>query len=370
MDAVKDFYQPAPSVLKTDLKFSRHNLAVSNTPSLKLVQPQKQVSYLKAKINGKGKLFILGSAEAYALTTALLVFKNDDLRLVPARLHFGPSRIFDNQAACFQGLQIPEITAFFQEVDNPAQQLLLADLLREGQLSGVQTAVYYLFDQLPTNALINVSHCEDDTTPLGRIAKVDRPNLEGVDLEAVTHMVVSDSIASGVTHFYALKYFVNKLPNLKKVLIVSPHLTRYGSLNLCRYLDSLGVKLSLLGYGALLTSRKPDLYFSPTPVNQPEQFVDPRQAELMKMIYPDTAAKLGVVGNWTAMFLSPVEAQKWFKDELEELGGDLSKIKKRKIGLDELEKLGFDLEQLVPGSTWMEAVNHNKQEVLKKLLAK
>jgi hypothetical protein len=214
--------------------------------------------------------------------------------------------------------------------------------------------------------LVNVSHQEDDSTPLGRIAVVDEPNLEGVSADDVTHMVMSDSIASGVTQFYALKYFVEKLPNLEKVLIVSPHLTKYGSLNLCRYLDSLGIDLTLLGYGAWLDSRKPDLYFSPTPVNNQEYFVDSKHAQLMTAIYGDFASKLGVAGNWTAMFLSPVEGKKWLKQELQEIGGSMSDI--NQVSLAKIKEIGFKLKELVPASTWVQASFNNQLKMLEDVL--
>ncbi len=367
MDTVKDFYQPAKSVLQQELNFSRHQLASLPHPNLKLIQNEYDYSpprpnYLRAQINQQSQLFILGSSEANALTTALFKLEPgfSELRagltqLIPARLHIGPARSLDNKVACFQGLQIPQIKSFFTEIEDPQQQLLLANLLREGQKAQVQEAVYYLFKQLPTNALINVSHQEDDSTPLGRIAVMDQPNLEGVNLDAVTHLVLSDSVASGVTHFYALKYFANKMPRLKRVLIVSPHLTKYGSLNLCRYADRLGLELLLLGYGALLSSRKPDLYFSPTPVNTPQYFVDPNQAELMELIYGDLAADLGVAGNWTAMFLSPVEGLKWFKQELAELGSTMADLR---LDLDakQVEEIGVEVRQLLPVSSLMETL--------------
>lgn len=395
MDLVTQFFQPAANVLQTPLSFSKYTLLVKPHPSLALIKdildlPQ-EVSYLQTQINHKGRIVILGSAEASALTSALARFDLgrfgsglslaeslkevgsslgeeqlwSKLEIVPARMHVGPPRSLDNRVACYQGLQLPPVEEFFREIEDAQSQLLIADLLREGQKSDVQEAVYYLFNYLPTKALISVSHQEDDSTPLGRIAKLNTPNLEGVVPEEVTHLVLSDPLASGVTHFYALKYFVQKLPNLKKVLIVSPHLTKYGSLNLCRYLDQLDLDLTLLGYGALLNSRPPDYYFSPTPVDQPEMFVDSRRASLMKQIYSDLAKDLGVAGNWTAMFLSPSEAEKWFKREWEELGGDWSKLQARLADQSEMRDLlrqsELKLEDLIPASSWLELINSASQ---------
>lgn len=362
MDSVKEFYQPATSVLSTDYRFSSHQLSSQTHPCLSSFFTRQKIEYLTTKINGQGRVVLLGSPEAYALTTGLLQVDEKQLELLPARLHFGPARSLDNRVACFQAFQIPEIKSFFAEAEASEQQLLLTDLLREGQKTQAQEAVHYLFNQQPTNALVNVSHQQDESTPLGRIAVVDEPNLEGVALDKVTHMVLSDSIASGVTQFYALKYFADKLPNLEKVLIVSPHLTKYGSLNLCRYLGSLGIDLILLGYGAWLDSREPDLYFSPTPVNNEKYFVDSKQAQLMLAIYGDLASKLGVAGNWTAMFLSPSEGKKWLKEELEEIGGSMQDIKQ--LSLDEIKEIGFKLKELVPASTWIQASYNDKLDLL------
>jgi len=110
------------------------------------------------------------------------------------------------------------------------------------------------------------------------------------------------------------------------------------------------------------------MYFSPTPVNEPEKFADPRQAEIMKMVYGQTAEKLCVAGNWSAMFLSPRLGVEWFVKELNELGRKLDDITNWLPSAPELTAAGFSLWDFVPVSTLLKAQNSGELEDLKKQL--
>ncbi len=342
---------------------------IKNHPYLAVIQKNKTISYLLGKLNHTTQLFILGSAEANAITTALLDWHNKKLKLIPARLHTGPKRSLDNTIACFQAMQIKELQPFFKTIKNLDENLLLIDLLREGQKTQVQEAICYLFDAQPSNVLMSIHHIDDKSTPLARKAKIEHINFEGVNFSKIKKIIISDSVASGVTQFYALEYLKNKLPQLKEVLILSPHLTKLGTIALTNYCKHVGLKLNLIGYTALLNSNPPDFYFSPTPIDQPKKFVQPAQAELMSLIYGKKVAQhLGVAGNWSAMFLAPKEGLKWLEIELKKLNSSIKKIKKQKISLAKIASLKIKITDLLPTSTYLKAINLGELELLKKVV--
>jgi hypothetical protein len=87
MDTVKDFYQPATSVLSTQTDFSLQQQSVQPHPYLASFFDERQIQFLTAKINGRGQIVLLGSPEAYALTTGLIHLDDQlQLKLLPARL--------------------------------------------------------------------------------------------------------------------------------------------------------------------------------------------------------------------------------------------------------------------------------------------
>jgi len=366
---LRDFYNLAEKSHTRDLDFSTHQLKVKTSPvGVSFFGPTTLVKYKKAEVNKYAKVLLLGSAEAHAVTTGLLKLEKDQLKLVPARLHTGPARAVDVAAGGFQAMQIPEIKAEFKKLKDLETELLLIDLLREGQLTETQTAINYIYKQQPVRVLQRLYHVDDKTTKLGRKIKFFKPNFEGVDFKAVKVLVLSDPIAGGVSHLYALDYWRKRLPNLKTVIILAFHLARFGCFGLAEHARETKLKLILIGFGALLNSNPPDMYFSPTPLNNENDFVDERQAELMKQIYGQAAEKLCVAGNWTAMFLAPNEGLKWFKEELKEKGLSLKEVKVQLPKVNELKKMGFRLKELVPLSSFIEAVNQGKLKKLQSLL--
>jgi len=366
---LRTFYDLADKNHKRDLVFFSKKLKCQTTPlAVPFLGPITLVNYKQVEINKYARLLLLGSAEANAVTTGLLKLEKDKLMLLPARLHTGSARAVDVAAGGFQAMQIPEVKAEFNKLKDLGRELLLIDLLREGQLTETQAVINYVYNKKPVRVLQRLYHVDDKTTKLGRKIKFFKPNFEGIDFKAVKMLVLSDPIAGGVSHLYALDYWRKKLPNLESVVILAFHLARFGGLGLAEYARETKLKMMLVGFGALLNSNPPEMYFSPTPVNKKSDFVDERQAELMKQIYGKTAEKLCVAGNWTAMFLAPNEGLKWFEKELGEKGLSLEKIKTQLPEVNQLKQMGFKLKELVPLSSFIEAVNKDKLKKLESFL--
>jgi hypothetical protein len=313
---------------------------------------------------------LLGSPDAFAITTGLLAWQKSGLRFLPARFHTGPKRSLDAAAATFQALQLAAVKQVINRIGSLENRLVLVDLLREGQKAQTPEALYYLTGNQPTNVLVSIHHVPDPQTTLGRRAEVAPPNLEGVNPQKVTTLLLCDPTASGVNQFYTLEYFRSRLPKLNQVIIVAPHLSQYASLALARYLAKVRLPGLMVGFGALLDSLPPLMYFSPTPVNDPERFVDRRHLELIQFLYGPAAARLCVAGNWTSMFLAPQVGLEWFERELKENHLSLAQIKKRCPSLSQLKRLGFSLPELTPASTYLDAVNANQLPQLKQALSR
>lgn len=356
--------QPPPH-----LTFTAHRFTALTHPTLRpIVGKVQSLRFTRTLLAPAIDLYLLDSAEAAAVTTGLLAWQKRRLRFLPARFHTGPARSLDTAVATYQAFQIPALKRLIQGLDSPETQLILVDLLREGQKTQTAEAVFYLFGYQPPNLLFSIHHVPDTTTSLGRRAKLSPPNLEGVDPQTVTTAVVADPVAGGVNQFTSLAFLRQTFPQLSRVIIIAPHLTRYGALALSRFLDGEGLAATFVGFGALLDSNPPDMYFSPTPVNDPERFVDLRHKELMQLLYGPAAARLCVAGNWTAMFLAPRVGLEWFERELKENHLSIAQIKKRCPSLSQLKQLGFSLPELTPASTYLNAVNANQLSLLQRAL--
>lgn len=368
---VKDYYKLGNSNQDNSLTFSSHKKLVKNTPTVSSFLGRKtSVRYLKSAINKHATVFLSGSPEAYSLTTGLVKLgSRNNLRFVPARLHFGIPRSIDNAVACFHCLQFPDVKAKLDGLDNIDKQLLLVDLLREGQKTDTPGAIYYLYGKTPVNIMFKITHAQDDSTSLDRTAVLQEPNLEGVSTNDVTTIIMSDTAASGVTYFMALEYWRKKLPNLKSIIGIAFHLSKYAALKLSSYAKELGIDLILVGYGALLDSIPPEMYLCPTPVTTPKYFVDPSHADLMKYVYKDAASKICVAGNWSAMFLSASEGLRWFEDELNNLGISLDGVTRNLPTNAQLQKMGFSLKDVTPASSYLDALNRDRLEELKGLVS-
>lgn len=367
---IEEFYKLASEPIRFPLEFSRFDLKVKTHPfQVPFIGEETQVKYICSSLNNHSSIAILGSPEANALTTAILEWNKKMLTLLPARMHVGPLRSLDASIACFHAMQIPEFHSILANLASPNEELVLVDLLREGQKTQTPEAVYYLHNFLPANVLLSINHVPDKTTPLGRKACLVPPNMEGINKTKVTTLLLSDSVASGTNQFFAFEYFFEQFPNLQQVIVLSAHLTEYGARALGKYLTGRGVKSLLVGFGALLESNPPEMYFSPTPVNKPEKFADERQSEIMKTIYGQCAEKLCVAGNWSAMFLSPRLGVSWFEKELRELGKGSDEILNWLPSTMELKSAGFSLMDFIPISTLIRAQNAGELELLKKELS-
>jgi len=366
---LKTFYRLSKKPLSQPLRLTSSQLIVKPHPCVRsFLDKVIPISFISAQINPYAQVFILGSAEANALTSGLLAWQKGRLKFLPARLHAGPNRSLDTAVACFQAFQLPAVVKMLKSLSSFEKQLALVDLLREGQKTQVPETIYYLYQKLPANLLLSIHHIPDKTTPLGRKANFALPNFEGINLKTTTTLILSDPIAGGVNQFYAINYFLKKLPKLKQLIIIAPHLPQYSAVALARFLEKVKLKTIFLGYGALLNSKPPDMYFSPTPVNQPEKFANPKHAKILKFFYGEAAASLCVGGNWTAMFLAPRVGLEWFEKELREINFSLSKIKNKKLGLAQLKNMGFSLKELVPASSYLDAVNADQLSQLKEKL--
>ena len=366
---LKTFYKLAIKPLAKPLSFSHQYTSIKNHPLVKnFLGPNQKVRFITTHVNSHVQILILGSPETHALTTGFLDWQNSRLQFSPARLHTGPRRSFDAAIACLQGLQLPPVANILNRLDKMESQLLLVDLLREGQKTQIQEAIYHLYRQQPANIILSIYHIPDNTTPLTRRSKLAPPNLEGVNPETNNTLILSDLIAGGVHQFYSLQFLFKKLPKIKQIIFVSPFLSQYGALALARFLKNKKVKALFIGYGALLNSNPPEMYFSPTPVNEPQRFANPQHVKLMDHIYGKTATTLGVGGDWTAMFLAPELGLDCFKKELAQQKLTIKAIKKRLPSLKRVNELGFSFKELTPASTYFEAIKVSQLPQLQKAL--
>lgn len=364
------FYRLAQKPLTSPLRFRPlRSATVKAHPFLAAAgQVTQKVTYKTAQLAPATQLVLLGSPEAFAITTGLLAWQKQALRFLPARLHTGPKRGLDAAAAAFQALQLEPVKQAIDRIESLDDRLVLVDLLREGQKAQTPEALYYLTGSQPPNVLVSIHHVPDTQTPLGRRAEVAPPNLEGVDTQKVTTLLLSDPTASGVNQFSTLEYFRGRLPKLNQVIILAPHLSQYAGLALARYLEKVRLPGLMIGFGALLDSLPPLMYFSPTPVHDVERFVDPRHQKLIQLLYGPAASRLCIAGNWTAMFLAPQVGLEWFERELKENHLTLAQVKKRCPSLSQLKRLGFTPEELTPVSTYLDAVNAGQLPQLRQAL--
>ncbi len=306
---------------------------------------QKYRSYLlEIKFHDYSSAFFFGSPESYALTTGFL--KGDSL--FPARLHMGTRRSFDTKLAAYQALQLKALREVYDKVAE--DELVVVDFLREGPQTCLQENLFLHKNFDFVNVVLAVSHRKDDKNILGRGARIVEANFEGVDFDKVKVLFLSDSIAGGITMFYSLEYLLEKFPNLEQVVIFSVHLARVGLCVLAEYFRLKKIKSIFVGYGALLKSNPPQMYYSPLPVQEPKFFADKRHQALSELLYQDLAGRICVAGNWTAMFLSPPAALQELESELAEYGKDPAAVSGRKIDDKTLSRLGFAREDLLPAS--------------------
>ncbi len=306
---------------------------------------QKYKSYLlEMKFHKYSSAFFFGSPESYALTTGFL--RGDFL--FPARLHMGARRSLDARLAAYQALQLKALKKMYDEVEK--NELLIVDFLREGPQTCLQENLF-LHKRLDfVNVVLSVSHNKDNRNILGRGARIAEVNFEGVDFDKVKVLFLSDSIAGGITMFYSLEYLLERFPNLEQVVIFSIHLARVGLCVLSEYFRLRKIKGIFVGFGALLESNPPQMYYSPLPVYEPEFFADARHKALSEFLYQDLAGRICVAGNWTAMFLSPPAALQELESELSEHGKDSYAICSREIDNKILSRFGFEREDLMPAS--------------------
>ena len=329
------------------VKTIRKTYTAKKHPFINNKYPKRlKVPYIAINPNDKTKIILLGSPEAYAVTTGFIE-KN---KIVPARLHIGPKRSLDNAVATYQSLQIPGIKKILSS--ETEESLLVVDILREGIKTQAQDNLYMLYKKVFTTVILSMSHKKDNKNPLKRSVYLGQAKFEGVNKKRVKTVVISDSIAGGVTMFYALEFLKKELPNLKKVIIISPHLAITGAFILAEYFKKANILGILVGFGALLKSNPPEMYYSPLPVDKPKYFADTRHINLAKYLYKDLAGKICVAGNWTAMFLAPQAAYKEIQEELKTKNWK-NKIKKRKITNKILKTMGFKPSNLKPASQYV-----------------
>lgn len=365
---LKKFFELSKKPLARPLVFSRKQMETKNHPMIKMWTGEKRIlGYIEARLAGKIKILVFTSPEAEAITTGLVGWENGALRYIPARWHTGAKRSIDALVAGHQAVQMPAVKEVLAGLNNPNEELIIVDLLREGQKTCLSEGFYFNYGITPTNVLLSISHVPDTSTPLGRRAKVNKPNLEGVNPKKVKILVLSDAVASGTNQFFAINFFQKIFPNLEKVVVVAAHLTQYGAEALGKFLINTKMTGVIIGFSALLKSNPPQMYFSPTPVNDPDKFADPAQAGVMKMIYGVAAEKLCVAGNWSAMFLSPQVGMEWLEKELKEQGLTIDEIKSKIPSIEKIKKELGGLEKIIPASTYLEAANDNLLDKLKNI---
>lgn len=356
------YYTLAQKAREQKLIWQKQQTTVLYPPHLSALfsKPEIGLQAIKTEPTQNTSIILTASPEAYAVTTAFLEWKEKKLQLCSARLHTGPLRSMDVATATYQALQLPILREYIKKLADPARELVVVDLLREGPKTQVQDALYWIYKIKPTTALMSITHVADNTTSLGRKAVIQQPNFEGIDPDQVKMVILSDPIAGGVTQFFALEYLRNKFVNLKDVVIVAPHLAAYGGLALCQYAEEKKLSVTILGFGALLQSVPPEMYFSPTPVEKVEWFADERHAKLVKFLYGDAASKLCVAGNWTAMFLAPCLGVQWFSDELKSVQLTIDEVAAKQPTLEQLKEWKFTVTELVPVSSYVLAQQQNE----------
>lgn len=356
------FYTLAQKAREKKLVWEKRKTTVSYPPHLStlLSKPKIELQTIETAPTQNTSLIVTASPEAYAVTTGFLEWKGKKLELRSARLHTGPLRSMDVATATYQSLQLASVRQKIEKLSNPDSELVVVDLLREGPKAQVQDALYWIYKIKPTTALMSITHVADDSTSLGRKAVIQQPNFEGIDPEQVKTVILSDPIAGGVTQFFALEYLRNKFENLKDVVIVAPHLAAYGGLALCEYAEEKKLSLTILGFGALLQSVPPEMYFSPTPVEKVEWFADERHAKVVEFLYGGAASKLCVAGNWTAMFLAPSLGVQWFSDELKTVHLTIDEVAARQPTFEQIKEWKFKVAELVPVSSYALAQQQNE----------
>ncbi|MBU0545884.1 hypothetical protein KKA13_01355, partial [Patescibacteria group bacterium] len=131
---IEEFYELASAPARFALQIERFDLKVkTHYAQLPFIGEETQIKYIISQLNKRAQIAVIGSPEANALTTGILDWKEKMLSFFPARLHVGPLRALDTSVACFHAMQIPEINAILTGLANPNEELLLVDLLREGQ---------------------------------------------------------------------------------------------------------------------------------------------------------------------------------------------------------------------------------------------